>query len=190
MQLERQPVTPPARWIARRRGSRNKVRGCVRYLAASVLLTALSWGHPAAAGTFDTGIAAFARQDYVRSASIFVRRAERGEPAARTYLGYMYATGRGVPQDYVMAVQWLHRAADQGFPTAQFLLGLMYDKGHGVRQDFIEAEVWLNLAAAHADRGQRDYWAHVRDAVAGKLTLAERDDAQRRAFEWSPISER
>ena len=139
---------------------------------------------------FAAGVSAYRLQAYNVSARVMLRLARRGDARAQTYLGFMYATGMGVPQNFSEAAYWMRLAADHGRPEAQYLLGLMYDKGHGVRQDFIEAEVWLNLAAAHADRGQRDYWAHVRDAVAGKLTLAERDDAQRRAFEWSPISER
>ena len=137
----------------------------------------------------DVGVSAFAREDYRRSAAIFIRRAERGEAAAQTFLGYMYSTGRGVPQNNAVAVFWLRRGADQGFPTAQFLLGLMVDKGHGVKQDFVEAEVWLNLATARASRADRDYWTRIRDAVAAKLTLAEVAEAQDRALAWFPVSE-
>jgi TPR repeat protein len=144
----------------------------------------------ARADAIGAGMEAYAHQDYARSASIFMRRAELGQAIAQTYLGYMYANGRGVPQDFVAATKWLRRAADQGYPDAQFLLGLMYDKGHGVKQDFVEAEVWLNLAAAKSDHRQRDYWTRIRDAVAGKLTLDELAEAQRRALEWAPIQER
>jgi TPR repeat protein len=144
----------------------------------------------AGAGEFDAGERALARQDYSRAAAIFSREAERGQAAAQTYLGSMYASGRGVPQDDFAAAQWLRRAADQGYPAAQFLLGLMVDKGHGVKQDFVEAEVLLDLAAAHADPKQRDYWTRIRDAVAGKLTRDELAEAQKRALEWRPIQQR
>jgi uncharacterized protein len=139
---------------------------------------------------FSGGMGAYAHRDYVRSAAIFMRRAEQGQAIAQTYLGYMYEKGRGVPQDFVLAATWLRRAANQGYPDAQFLLGLLYDKGHGVNQDFLEAEIWLNLAAAKAEPRQRDYWTQIRDALAGKLTLDERAEAQRRASEWAPIQER
>ena len=161
--------------------------GCIGI--AFLLLWAAS-GSPTRAEWIGSGESAYARQDYVRSAAIFLRRAELGQAQAQTYLGYMYANGRGVPQDYVAASQWLRRAAEQGFPTAQFLLGLLYDKGHGVKQDFVEAEVWLNLAAARADARQRDFWTRIRNAVAGKLTLAELADAQQRAVQWAPIQGR
>lgn len=157
---------------------------------AMALFLAIAATQPARAEWIDSGERAYARQDYTRSAAAFMRRALLGQAKAQTYLGYMYANGRGVPQDYVAAAQWLRRAADQGFPTAQFLLGLLYDKGHGVKQDFVEAEVWLNLAAAHADTKQRDYWTRIRNSVAGKLTLAELAEAQRQSLEWAPLQER
>lgn len=149
------------------------------------------WAAPLArANEFDAAKQAFAREDYTRAAPIFMREAERGQSAAQTYLGYMYANGRGVPQDYAQAAKWLRRAADQGYPTAQFLLGQMVDKGHGLKQDFVEAEFLLDLAAAHAEPKQRDYWTRIRDAVASKLTRAELAAAQKRALEWNPMEER
>ena len=85
---------------------------------------------------------------------------------------------------------WLTRAAQQGAPTAQFLLGGIYDRGEGVTTDFVTAEVWYDLAAAHAEPGKRDYWARMRDAVAGKLTRAELAQAQKRAAAWTPVASR
>jgi hypothetical protein len=109
-------------------------------LGVALLLAGL-WSAPlASANEFNDGERAYARADYTRAAAIFSREAERGQAAAQTYLGYMYAQGRGVPQDEAKAAQWLRRAADQGYPAAQFLLGKMVDKGQGVKQDFVEAE--------------------------------------------------
>jgi uncharacterized protein len=159
-------------------------------LGAMLLLGGFCCVQSARADAINAGMEAYAHRDYVRSAAIFMRRAERGQAIAQTYLGYMYEKGRGVPQDFVVAATWLRRAANQGYPDAQFLLGLLYDKGHGVNQDFLEAEIWLNLAAAKAEPRQRDYWTQVRDALAGKLTLDERAEAQKRASEWAPVQER
>jgi uncharacterized protein len=185
-------MTRPALFSERRafgRQDRSK-RWPALSLGAMLLLAGFCSASPTRADAIGAGMEAYTHQDYARSASIFMRRAELGQAIAQTYLGYMYANGRGVPQDFVAATKWLRRAADQGYPDAQFLLGLMYDKGHGVRQDFVEAEVWLNLAAAKSDRRQRDYWTRIRDAVAGKLTLDELAEAQQRASEWAPIQER
>ena len=142
------------------------------------------------ARALDLGEQAFARQDYVRSAAAFFRRAEQGDRVAQAYLGFMYANGRGVPQDDAEAVMWLRRSAAQGYPTGQFMLGLMVDKGRGAPQDFVEAEMWLNLAASAATPAQRDYWTRIRNAVSSKLTRAERAEAQARALGWAPIAER
>ncbi len=171
-----------------RRGADARRRG---WRLGVALLVAALWSVPlAGADEFNAGERALARGDYTRAVAIFSREAERGRAAAQTYLGSMYASGRGVPQDDVKAAQWLRRAADQGHPAAQFLLGLMVDKGHGVKQDFVEAEVLLDLAVAHAEPKQRDYWTRIRDALASKLTQAEVAEAQKRALEWRPIPER
>jgi TPR repeat protein len=105
------------------------------------------------------GVAAFNRQDYMVAAQILTRYAERGEPSAQAYLGFMYETGLGVPQNYTDAAMWYRRAAEQGDSLAQYSLGLPYDRGFGVPRDIVEAGKWLNLATAgarpatHARRG-------------------------------------
>jgi TPR repeat protein len=119
-----------------------------------------------------------------------VRLAVRGNATYQTDLGYMYETGRGVPQDYRLAAVWYRSAAEQGNVRAQHLLGLLYDRGQGVPIDQVEAHKWLNLAAARAARGDRDYFARIRNAVASKLTRDEIYEAQRRAREWAPIGYR
>jgi len=159
-------------------------------LGVALLLTGLWFAPLASANEFSDGERAYAHADYVRAGAIFSREAERGQAAAQSYLGYMYAQGLGVPQDDVEAVKWLRRAADQGYPAAQFLLGQMVDKGHGAKQDFVEAEVLLDLAVAHAPPKERDYWTRIRDAVASTLTRAELAEAQKRALEWLPTQER
>jgi len=138
------------------------------------------------ADSFGVAAEAYMRQDYVRSARILSALAAEGDPRAETYLGYMYAHGRGVPQDLDAAAHWMRLAAEQDTPAAQFFLGLMYDKGEGVPRDFVLAHAWLNLAAAHATPGRRDLWARIRDAVASKMTLAQLAEARRLAFEWRP----
>ena len=157
-------------------------------VAATVALLAMvGVAAPAAA---ESGEAAFAHHDYARAAAIFRREATRGRAAAQTYLGYLYSRGLGAPRDFALAAQWWRAAADQGEPTAQFLLGLAYDKGQGPPQDFVAAEVWLILAAANAPAPRREYWARIRDAVAGKLTRAELNEAQAAASAWRPIADR
>jgi uncharacterized protein len=161
-----------------------------RGLASALTMATLCFASGAKADALSAGTRAFVRHDYVRAASLLLAEAERGSPAAQTYLGYMYQYGLGVPQDYVVATSWLHQAAEQGEPTGQFLLGLLFDKGFGVPQDWVEAEIWLSLAVAHAEAKQQEYYARVRDAIAQKLTLNQLAEAQRRASAWTPIASR
>ena len=118
-----------------------------------------------------------------------VRAAEAGNARAQTRLGFMHEYGHGVAQDYSMAAMWYRRAAEQGEPNAQHLLGLLYDKGFGVPVDVIEAHKWLNLAAGRASRGNRDYYARVRNAVGTKMNTLEIAVAQGRARRWFPKRE-
>lgn len=115
-----------------------------------------------------------------------VARAERGEARAQMMLGYMYATGRGVPQSYSAAVDWYTRSAHQGDPNAQYLLGLMYDKGLGIDPDVVKAYKWLDLAVAHAARANRENYQRMRDAIASKMTADQLDVAQKLTLEFMP----
>ncbi len=144
----------------------------------------------AGAGQLSDRSEAGSRNAFVTTASRLAPAAERGDTRSQTMLGFMYATGRGVPQHFVHAVDWYSRAAEQGDPTAQCLLGLMYDKGQGVPQNDVLAHKWLILAAAKASGRQRDYCARIRDAVAFKLTPAQISEAQSLADAWRPFRKR
>jgi TPR repeat protein len=161
------------------------VKGAARILVA-VLALALLTARPAAAGLLSEGLAAYGRGDYPRAAAKLAPLAWEGAPRAQMLLGFMYATGRGVPQNYYVAVFWYCRAAEQGNVTAQHLLGLMYDKGQGVPQDYVLAHKWLNLAAGGATGRQREFYTRLRDAVATKMRPAEIGRAQWLAHPWIP----
>jgi TPR repeat protein len=128
----------------------------------------------------------FVRDDYDPATRALFTQASRGNARAQTMLGFMYEYGRGVPQNYVTAVHWYQCAAAQGDANGQYLLGLMYEKGHGVEQSDTLAYMWLNLATGHAAPRVRDYFAHIRDAVANKLTPAQMGDAQWLALNFIP----
>jgi TPR repeat protein len=153
-------------------------------LVLSALVLALVSAALAAAGPLQPGIAAYNTHNYPAAARLLLPLAEHGNARAQTYVGFMYANGRGLPQDYIAAPRWYRYASEQGVAVAQFALGLMYDKGHGAPQDYVLAHKWLNLAVAEASPGERDYWVRIRDAVASKLTLVERTAGQRLAAEW------
>ena len=174
---------------------RDEVRRLGR--SASILLTvaALSLGPAAVAIAADgttahadqlaVAVAAHGRADYATAARLLPPLAERGYARAQTLLGFMYATGEGVPQNFDAAAYWYRHAAEQGDPTGQSLLGLIYDKGQGVPLDEVAAYKWLDLAAARAGKREREYYVHLRDAVAGKMTTGQLAEAQRLAYEWT-----
>src|SRR4051812_1110216 len=155
--------------------------------AAAVLLWA---GDFAAAASFRQGVAAFNRQQYLLAAQNFFPLAEQGDPAAQSYLGFMFESGRGVPRNYTEAAMWYRRAAEQGDTRAQYSLGLLYDRGQGVPQDIVEANKWLTLSTAAAPPGAREARVRLRDAVTSKMTRGEIARARLRALEWVPTRER
>jgi TPR repeat protein len=148
-----------------------------------------STGGLAHAQSFRQGVSAFNRQDYPSASRNFIPLAERGNPAAQAYLGFMFETGRGVPQNYTEAAMWYRRAAEQGDSLAQYSLGLLYDRGAGVPLDIVEARKWLNLSTAAAPRRAREARARIRDAVTTKMTRGEIAQARVRALEWAPARE-
>jgi uncharacterized protein len=163
---------------------------CFLRVTAVVTGLLLLAGNSAEAASFQQGVSAFSRQDYVSASRIFLALAERGTPAAQSYLGFMFETGRGVPQNYTEAAMWYRRAAEQGDSLAQYSLGLLYDKGQGVPRDIVEAGKWLNLSAAAAPPDAREARARIRDAVTTKMTRGEIARARLRALEWAPSRER
>jgi hypothetical protein len=166
-----------------------RLRRCC-FLAATAIALLGSAGDFAEAATFRQGVSAFNRQDYLLASQNFFPLAEQGDPAAQTYLGFMFETGRGVPRNYTEAAMWYRRAAEQGDSLAQYSLGLLYDKGQGVPQDIVEANKWLNLSAASAPRRAREARARIRDAVTTKMTRGEIARSRLRALEWVPTRER
>ena len=81
--------------------------------------------------------------------------AESADPvrsaAAQDSLGFMYATGAGVPENNAEAARWYHLAAVQGNAHAQFSLGFLYATGAGVPENNAEAVRWYRLAAAQGN---------------------------------------
>lgn len=157
----------------------------IAFAASLLILTAAA---PAAADP--AAHAAFRRGDYVRAAALLPPLAERGDRRAQAMLGFMYATGQGVPQAYDAAAYWYRLSAEQGDSTAQYLLGLMYDKGHGVPLDEVAAYKWLNLAAASAPKPLRDKYLRLRDAVASKMNRRQIAEGQWQALDWAAAPRR
>jgi hypothetical protein len=102
------------------------------------------------------------------------RAAAQGDAVAQVNLGVMYDTGRGVAQNYAEAVRWYRLAAAQGNAAAQVNLGTSYATGEGVGRDYSRAYLWLSLAAAASEFDDEASRLETRDALAGRLSAAQR----------------
>ncbi len=83
-------------------------------------------------------------------------RAEQGDAAAQSNLGFKYEFGDGVYQDYAEAYKWYRLAADQGDANGQWSLGSFFSFGKGVAQDYAEAYKWYRLAAEQGDASAQE----------------------------------
>ena len=106
--------------------------------------------------------------------------AEQGDAIAQYNLGFMSASGRGVPEDDVEAVRWYRLAADQGYATAQYNLGNRYANGEGVPEDDLLAYMWWNLAAAQGNETAQSNKAQAES----RMTRDQIAEAQRMSTEW------
>ena len=151
-------------------------------LTATLCLTlAVLLGSAGVSGSadFQKGADAYRNGDYATALRKWKPLAEQGNTTAQFLVGAMYNEGQGVPQDYKTAVKWYRLAAEQGNASAQFNLGMMYYAGLGVPLDYVYAHMWWNIAASP---GNKDAVKN-RDIVAGKMTPARIEDAQKLARE-------
>jgi TPR repeat protein len=134
----------------------------------------LSWLLPlllvplsAASAGVPEGIAAYKAEDYATALREFRAGAQKGDPEAAFYLGWMYDNADGVGHDDAEAARWYRRAADDGYAPAQHYLGLIYADGEGVGQDLDEAAKWFRRAALQGNPGaQYSLGVMYRDGVA------------------------
>jgi hypothetical protein len=177
-----------------RAGSREKglraMRRTVGVMVVSGVLAALLSFSAAQASQLRSGLAAFARRDYVHAASLLVQPAQAGNAEAQAAMCFLHTYGRGVPQSFPAAAYWCHRAAEQGSPQGQYMLGLLYSKGHGVPENYVLAYKWLNLAASRAVGPKQDFSFRIRDAVASKMSPHQVAVGQAMSLAWQPLPER
>jgi len=157
--------------------------------AGAIVLAMVALAAPAQANQLRAGLAAFARNDYVKAGTLLQLPAARGNAQAQTVLCYLYTVGYGVPRSYIDAADWCERAANQGNVQAQYMLGMLYNQGHGVPEDYILAYKWLNLAASRASGPKKDFSFRIRDAIASKMSPAQIEEAQELSVAWRPILE-
>jgi TPR repeat protein len=94
--------------------------------------------------------------------------------------------GQGIPPDRHEAFRWFLRAAKQGHVPAQFNVAVSYGQGNGVLEDQNEALKWIIICARSGHREAND----LRDRVVHQYSRLQIAEAERRAVEWHPESER
>jgi len=138
-----------------------------------------------AAGPLEDAESAFHRGDYAAAVQIFRSLAEGGDAGAQYSLGWMYATGEGIPRNDKQALFWFRKAAEQGNIKAQSAIAGMYSFGVGVPTDYVLAYMWANVAAARERNAARhDMDVKLRDDAAARMTPDQIAEAQRLASEW------
>jgi hypothetical protein len=144
-----------------------------------------SWA-PLEKGT-DIAWQAYIKGDFPRAVPVFARLAEIGHPVAQWLMGNIYFFGQGLPKDYAKSKAMFEAAATQGYfaafaPTAQ-----MYLQGFGTPAEPAKAYYWYNIAAAMLpDSAERTDMMDRRESVAGLLTPAQVEAAQKRANLFKP----
>ena len=88
----------------------------------------------------------------------------------------------GTRPDSATAVRYLRVAAAQGIADGQCQLGEMLAAGRGAPQDQVAGYAWMLIAI----KGGTPDCAELANPLAGKLTAAQRSDAERRAAEFQP----
>lgn len=104
------------------------------------------------------------------------------DPDKQVRLGLAHIEGKGVVVDEALAAALFRSAAVQRDADGQYQLGLLYIRGAGVEKNDIEAYKWLTLAHEH---GRGDALA-VRDAIAGRMTPAQLQEARGLVRNWRP----
>ena len=64
------------------------------------------------------GLRAIKNGDFATALKEFRPLAENGDAVAQFHLGFLYASGSGVPQDYAEALRWYRSSADRGNASA------------------------------------------------------------------------
>jgi TPR repeat protein len=91
-------------------------------------------------------------QDLLHRAVVLLRKAaESEELRAEDVLGWVFASGNGVPNDFEEAIRWWRKAAEKGYPRAESRLGWAFANGRGTAKDETEALKWWRLAAQKED---------------------------------------
>ena len=120
-----------------------------------------------------------------------MRLAEAGNAAAQQWVALAFMEGWGVDLDYERARDWYAKAAEKDDPGGHFGLAVLHLFGQGLRQDPVEAYMRLFLMKRKrrvlSGRWGAETTRRMLDTVKqleAKLSVADREEGQRRAEEW------
>ena len=116
--------------------------------------------------------------------------AEKGQAEAEVALAILLLDST-TASEQTKGATWLRKAAEQGFAPAQNQLGEILLTGTVVKPDPKEAYQWLLIAAANPaelSREQRNSQSSRLSAAAGRLTPAQRLEAQQAATLFTPLA--
>ncbi len=111
--------------------------------------------------TFDSSLQKYNSKDRataVVGVAEIKQLARNGDRDAQSFLGAIYASGKGERRNLKKAVFWQKKAAIQGHALAQYNLAVMYSRGMGTPQDLDSAAKWFRRAA---DRGVAEARLHL-----------------------------
>ncbi len=126
-------------------------------------------------------------RDDLAAVAWFRKAADQGYAHAEYDLGLKYSEGRGVARDDDSALLWFQKAADHGDPEAMFRLGDAFEFGKGTPIDYVRGYAWYERAIVSFPASwtvSRDRAVASRNAITGKMTAAQLQDAQTLAREW------
>jgi len=124
-----------------------------KLVLSTAVIFVLFFSFGQARADFDSGLKAYQHGDYITALQHWRPLARHGDGCAQYNIGFIYASGHGVPRDYSEAAKWYLKAAEQGYAIAQNKLAFMYVRGHGMEQNDDAAVAWWRRAAeqGHAE---------------------------------------
>ena len=135
----------------------------------------------------DAAWVAYSNGEFTKAVPLFAKLADLGHPVAEWLMGNVYYFGQGVPLDLRTSLSWFEKAAMQGCFAAYAPTAQMYENGDGTLVDPGKAYMWYNIAVAQLPQGkERREMVERREKVAGLLTPAQLEAAQKRSLQFEP----
>lgn len=92
-------------------------------------------------------------KDEKKALELLQAAAAQGHAEAMGAVGFIYASGAGVPRNEDEAIRWFRMGAEKGGPKSQLNLGNMLVHGKGTEKNLEEGVAWIQKAA---DQGLPD----------------------------------